>query len=86
MPKVESRLRYVEHIEAKGRQFYRLACERDLEGVFAKWRFGTYSTDPNRTLLAEEQKSELLAGGWQSGVVREAEQRRKTPSVAFVKS
>ena len=36
MPNVESRLRYVEHIEANGSQFYRLACEHDLEGIVAK--------------------------------------------------
>ena len=49
MPKVESRLRYVDHVEANGNDFFSLACAEDLEGVVAKWKFGTYSTDPQRT-------------------------------------
>jgi bifunctional non-homologous end joining protein LigD len=36
MPKVESRVRYVGHIEAKESEFFRLACEHDLEGIVAK--------------------------------------------------
>ncbi len=49
VPKVESRLRYVEHIHGEGEEFYRLACEHDLEGIVRKWKFGTYRTDGHQT-------------------------------------
>src|SRR5690242_13219117 len=48
MPRVESRIRLVEGVEARGVDFHRVICEHDLEGVVAKWRRGTYRTD-NRT-------------------------------------
>jgi hypothetical protein len=49
MGSVDSRLRYVDHIAGSGSEFYRLACEQDLEGIVAKWKRGTYSSDPQRT-------------------------------------
>jgi bifunctional non-homologous end joining protein LigD len=49
MPKVESRVRYVEHIEALGSEIFRLACEQDLEGIVGKWKFGTYRSDGRKT-------------------------------------
>ena len=41
MPSVESRVRYVDHIERRGTDFFRLAREQDLEGIVAKWKRGT---------------------------------------------
>jgi bifunctional non-homologous end joining protein LigD len=38
------RLRYLDHIEADGRGLYRLACERNLEGIVGKDRGGLYDT------------------------------------------
>ena len=40
MPRVRSRVRFVDHIAQSGSEFYRLVCEQDLEGVVAKWRHG----------------------------------------------
>jgi len=45
MPTVESRLLYLDHIERRGCDLFRAACERDLEGIVAKWAHGTYCTD-----------------------------------------
>lgn len=45
MPKVESRLRYVDHVKGRGIDLYRAACSRDLEGIVAKWARGQYATD-----------------------------------------
>jgi bifunctional non-homologous end joining protein LigD len=42
MPKIEGRLRYVDYIHERGIDFFRLACEHDLEGIVAKWIDGTY--------------------------------------------
>jgi hypothetical protein len=45
MPRVESRLRFMEHIEKRGIDLFRIACERDMEGIVGKWKPGSYSTD-----------------------------------------
>jgi bifunctional non-homologous end joining protein LigD len=42
VPEQSSSLLYADHIEQHGVEFFRLACERDLEGVVAKWRYGGY--------------------------------------------
>ena len=42
LPAVESRLLYLDHLAARGRDLFRVACERDLEGIVAKWGRGTY--------------------------------------------
>lgn len=49
MPAVESRLLYLDHVAERGRDLFRVACERDLEGVVGKWAHGTYQTDGRRT-------------------------------------
>jgi len=49
MPKVEGRVRYVDHAEGSGTEFFRLACEHDLEGIVGKWNFGTYRADGRQT-------------------------------------
>jgi len=36
IPSVPTRLLYVCHIKARGRDFFRVACAHDLEGVMAK--------------------------------------------------
>ena len=41
MPFVESRLMYLDHIEQRGCDLFRVACERDLEGVVGKFGGGT---------------------------------------------
>jgi bifunctional non-homologous end joining protein LigD len=37
MPAVECRALYLDHLAARGRDLFRVACERDLEGVVGKW-------------------------------------------------
>jgi bifunctional non-homologous end joining protein LigD len=49
MPTVESRLLYLDHIERRGCDLFRAACQRDLEGIVAKWAHGTYRTDGRAT-------------------------------------
>ena len=43
------RIRYVEHIEARGVEFFRAACKMDIEGVVCKWRHGTYQIGGSTT-------------------------------------
>jgi len=33
---------YAEHIEVYGVEFFRLACDQDLEGIVAKAKYGSY--------------------------------------------
>jgi bifunctional non-homologous end joining protein LigD len=45
MPTIETRLLYLDHIEERGCDLFRVACERDLEGIVGKFAQGTYRTD-----------------------------------------
>lgn len=47
VPAAPSRVLYSDHIDARGRQLFDFACEHDLEGIVAKWKFGSYL--PNST-------------------------------------
>ena len=49
MPFIESRLMYLDHIERRGCDLFPVACERDFEGVVAKWAHGTDRTDGRAT-------------------------------------
>jgi bifunctional non-homologous end joining protein LigD len=69
MPRVESRVLPIDHIEQRGIDLFRAACERDLEGIVGKWKFGSYSTDArstswvkikNRSYSQMEGRSELF--------------------------
>jgi ATP-dependent DNA ligase len=42
LPKTPSALLYADHVEERGIDFFRLVCERDLEGIVAKRRVGVY--------------------------------------------
>lgn len=45
MPRVESRVLYLDHIAERGAALFRAACARDLEGIVAKWASDTYQAD-----------------------------------------
>jgi bifunctional non-homologous end joining protein LigD len=45
MPWIDTRLLYVDDVPARGVDLFRLACDRDLEGIVGKWRDGRYETD-----------------------------------------
>jgi bifunctional non-homologous end joining protein LigD len=58
MPRVNSRLFYVDAIAERGTELYRLACERDLDGIVAKWSRGTYQYDGLGTSWLKIKKSQ----------------------------
>ena len=58
MPRVESRLRYLDAVKERGTDLYRVACERDLEGIVAKWARGVYQADGRGTSWPKIKKSE----------------------------
>jgi ATP-dependent DNA ligase len=49
MPRIESRLQYVDAITERGEDFYHVVCEHDLEGIVAKPNYGVYYTDGLQT-------------------------------------
>jgi bifunctional non-homologous end joining protein LigD len=49
MPRIESRVLYLDGIAKRGMDLYRVACERDLEGIVAKWASGAYQCDGRGT-------------------------------------
>jgi hypothetical protein len=49
MPRIESRLLLLDAIPARGESLFELACERDLEGIVAKWSKGSYQCDGRGT-------------------------------------
>jgi hypothetical protein len=42
VPETSSMLLYADHVERCGVDFFRLACERDLEGTISKRKAGVY--------------------------------------------
>jgi bifunctional non-homologous end joining protein LigD len=45
MPRVDSRLMYVDDFSRRGTALFTAACNRDLEGVVGKWADGCYETN-----------------------------------------
>jgi bifunctional non-homologous end joining protein LigD len=45
MPRVTSRLLYVDHLQSRGVELFREACRRDCEGIVGKWARGRYERD-----------------------------------------
>lgn len=45
MPRIESRLLFVDAIDERGCDLLRAACDADLEGIVGKWRDGRYEPD-----------------------------------------
>jgi len=49
MPKIECRVLYLDHLAERGCDFFRVACDQDLEGIVGKWTRGTYQIDGRST-------------------------------------
>jgi ATP-dependent DNA ligase len=49
MPAADCRLLFLDYIAERGRDLFRLACERDIEGIVAKWAHGSYQSDGRAT-------------------------------------
>ena len=45
LPRIASRLLYVDHVRRRGVDLFREACARDLEGIVGKWARGRYERD-----------------------------------------
>jgi ATP-dependent DNA ligase len=49
IPSVLTRLLYVDHVQARGRDFFKVACAHDLEGMVGKLASGRYHADGTST-------------------------------------
>jgi ATP-dependent DNA ligase len=62
IPRTNSRLLYVDHIDARGVDLFREASARDLEGIVGKWRRGRYHTDGTTTSWVKIKNAEYSQG------------------------
>lgn len=89
LPRIESRVLYLDHIAGRGRDLYDLACRRDLEGIVAKWARGTYQYDGTGTswLKVKNKEYSQMEGRRELFEVRRArrQERRgqRTPELRF---
>jgi bifunctional non-homologous end joining protein LigD len=49
MPRMDSRLVYMNHVVGRGADLFAAICAHDLEGVVAKWKRGRYYSDGQTT-------------------------------------
>jgi bifunctional non-homologous end joining protein LigD len=49
MPSIACRVLYLDHLAGRGRDLFRASCERELEGIVAKWAHGRYQSDGHCT-------------------------------------
>ena len=45
MPRMESRLVYMDHVVGRGSELFAAVCASDLEGIVANWKHGRYLSD-----------------------------------------
>ncbi len=51
IPERGERVLYCDHVEGDGEGLFRLACENDLEGIVAKWRYAPYLPEKQTSWL-----------------------------------
>jgi hypothetical protein len=90
IPFIESRLMYLDHIEERGRDLYRAACNRDLEDIVGedivgKWAHGTYRTDGRATSWVKLKHPEYsqMRGRHELFAARAADNNRGRTPCAF---
>ena len=49
VPPAPSRILYSDHVDEHGEQIFDFACQHDLEGVVAKWKYGSYLPNSSAT-------------------------------------
>jgi ATP-dependent DNA ligase len=85
MRRIESRLLLMDHIEERGIDLFRAACEHDLEGIVGKWRDGSYSTDPRATswVKVKNPTYSQMEGRYERFEVRQQWNRRRATQGAL---
>jgi ATP-dependent DNA ligase len=75
---------YLDSIAERGTDLYRVACERDLEGIVAKWAQGTYQSNGRETswLKIKNPTYSQMAGRRELFEARRDRRRRKLGVVA----
>jgi hypothetical protein len=91
MPRIDSRLLYVDHLHARGSTLFHAACKRDLEEIIGTWRNGRDETDEistcrvkirNPTYLQMTGRRELFEARRDPRQERRRDWRRPEPRVA----
>jgi bifunctional non-homologous end joining protein LigD len=74
MPRIDSRLVYMDHLVRRGVELFAAVCATDLEGIVAKWReTRSVSQQRWRHVLAEDPKSPVLTDRRSAGAIRRAQ-------------
>jgi bifunctional non-homologous end joining protein LigD len=74
VPKSAERLLYCDHIDQDGEGLFRLACEKDLEGIVAKRKSDPYL--PELAAWLKIRKSAVFAVGRARGAIRPRARKR----------
>jgi ATP-dependent DNA ligase len=61
IPRCSSFVLFADYIGARGCDFYRLVCARDLEGIVAKWKAAPYRPDVAPVLAGSRSKIPSIA-------------------------
>jgi hypothetical protein len=80
MPRIDSRLVYVDHVVGCGSKLFAAICASDLEGIVAKWKYGRYHSDGCTTswLKVRNPHYSQIAGRPELFGARKADARSKS--------
>ena len=79
-----SRLPYADHSEGRGKALFERVCELDLEGVVAKYKYGAYVAERERSTLFKVRNGSYRPVDRARRVVRARPPARAGRRVAFV--
>jgi bifunctional non-homologous end joining protein LigD len=85
VPAAPSRVLYSDHLDTWGKQLYDFACENDLEGIVAKWRFGSYLPNSSATTWIKIKNTNYTQiKGRAEQVERRGERRGKSSRIRLL--
>ena len=83
VPGSDSRLLYLSHVEGCGVDLFREICRRDLEGIVAKWKHGTYmSGDVTSWVKIKNPTYSQAVGRWEQ-FQRKPVRKAPSPTLAI---
>jgi bifunctional non-homologous end joining protein LigD len=80
VPRSDSRLLYVSHIERHGVDLFREVCRQDLEGIVAKWKYGAYASGYETSWVTIKNPAYSQAIGRSEKLQRKGIAKESTPT------
>lgn len=78
MPRIESRLQYVDHVRGRGVQLFDRVCREDCEGIVAKWARGRYHIDGVQTSWLKVKNADYSQMTGRRDLFDQRQDRRQT--------